>query len=178
MTLCGARLAQPPKEGDVPSVVIKPVRGRDGYVVWSTVTESPHGYGDRKKMAGLLRSGIRGETEDSHPVLARADRHGTSDFTGYGGWDHAGFIYKQAGWLPRRHLWRAAVWQCEGRVREILDLLDPCDDEDGAGHLVARKAATVNGPLTPGVRIAEAEIALAGAAIGVIRRTVEGWNRT
>lgn len=169
----------------MPSVVIKPDRDRDEYVVWSTVTESPHGYGSREQMARLLQSGIRNDTDDvvdPTAALDRADRHGSSAMGGWtaGHWGHDrwGWIYQQVGWLARKDLWQAAVWQCEGRVRDILDLLEPLEDDDEMRqHLARRKKKTVNDvPLRPGARIAEAELAMAGAALDAFKREVESWN--
>ncbi len=171
----------------MPSVVIKPARGRDEFVVWSTVTESPHGYGNRTQMAELLQAGIRdndpGDVVDPLAALDRADRNGSSAMGGWteGHWgrNEWGWIYKQVGWVQRKDLWQAAVWQCEGRVREILDLLDPLEDDDEHRRLLAkRKRKTRNGTLTPGARIAEAEIAAAGAALGALKAVVESWNRS
>jgi hypothetical protein len=124
--------------------VIKPDRGRDEYVTWSTVTESPHGYGNRAEVVGLLRDGIRRhDAEDrANPEAAvdRADGWGSSAFPkwGFGHWDDESFIYQQAGSLPRDCLWRAAVLQCEGRGRDILDLLDPFEDDEGGAWLEER----------------------------------------
>lgn len=164
----------------MPSVVIKPCRDRDEYVVWSTVTESPHGYGDRTEMAELLRGGIRRNDEQDRrnpePALARADRYGSSAHPewGEGHWGDDCWIYHQAGILRRSGLYRAAVLQCEGRERDILDLLEPFDDEDGPRILVHAKQETVNSG--DEALVAESEIALADDALAAIKREVESWN--
>ncbi len=129
----------------MPSVVIKPDRVRDEYVIWSTVTESPHGYGSRAEVIELLRGGIRrNDAEDrANPeaAVARADVWGSSAFPewGFGHWDDESFIYQQSGSLPRDCLWRASVLQCEERERDILDLLDPFEDDEGGAWLEERK---------------------------------------
>lgn len=167
----------------MPSVVIKPDRGRDEYVVWSTVTESPHAYGNRAEMLELLRNGIRGSDEDRadpEGPVRRAHHFGSSAMGGWtvGHWEDDCFIYRQAGILRRPDLHRAAVLQCEGRERDILDLLDPLEDDDDARrHLARLRDRARNGPLTPAGRIAQAEVATARAALGAIKAEVESWNR-
>ncbi len=169
----------------MPSVVIKPDRDRDRYVVWSTVTESPHGYGTRDQVVELLRDGIRRSSEDPadpYSPLDRADRNGSSAMGGWteGHWDDDFFIYMQAGVLRRKDLWTAAVWLCEGRDRDVLDLLEPLEDDgdgfSGTERLKEVKACTVNQPGS-GSPWAEDQIALAEAAVEAFRSEVEGWNR-
>ncbi len=170
----------------MPSVVIRPDREASCYVVWSTVTESPHAYGDWTQMSRLLQAGIRdndpADVVDPLSVLERADRNGSSAMgrwrMGHWGHDPHGFIYKQAGWLARADLWQAAIWQCEGRRRDILDLLEPLEDTNAfRRHLDRRKRLARNDtPLRPGARIAEAELAEAGAAVAAIKRVIGSWN--
>lgn len=130
----------------MPSVVIKPDRDRDEYVVWSTITETPHAYGDRAEMRDMLLDGVRRNDEEDRrnpdAALDRADRWGSSAFPqwGYGHWDDEGFIYQQAGWLHREDLAYAARLVCEERDREVLDLLDPFEDDEGGTHLARCKA--------------------------------------
>ncbi len=161
----------------MPSVVIKPARDRDEYVVWSTVTESPHGYGNRAQTMALLRSGIRGtDAADPDLVLRNADHWGSSARSPweFGHWDDTEVIYKQAGLLPRRRLYKAAVFQCAGRERTLLDLLTPLWDDDGVRHLARAKRQTRNSLVSTGNR-AEAEIAMAFGAVAAIKREVESW---
>ncbi len=155
----------------MPSVVIKPARDRDEYVVWSTVTESPHGFGDRAQAADLLRWGVRGDPEEPEPVLARVDTVGTSDFTGWGAWDDDGFIFKQVGWLPRPRVFEAArrMGGKACRLRYVLELVDRFDDDDGHYDEVVREYGEDAISL-------EGERKTAGLAFRQLKRTIEGWN--
>lgn len=114
------------------TIVIKPERDRDFYIGWSTITENPHWWGPRAEVTAYIAESAHPDHLDSQPErrLARADRHGTSDMSiRDGGWDDAGFIYEQRGWLPRRHL--VALCEALGRDDEpaAWDLLEPFDDD-------------------------------------------------
>lgn len=162
----------------MPSVVIKPVRDRDEYVIWSTVTESPHAFGGFEKMTALLVGGIRGGGfERSQPVLARADQYGTSDFAGWGGWGTDAFIYHQAGLLPRARMYEAACLMdgfMGGGCQEVdvLNLLDPLWDDEGGVRLEWRKRHSGDVAVS-----LEGERRTAGLATEQIAATVRGWNR-
>lgn len=165
----------------MPSVVIKTSPDEDRYVVWSTVTESPHAYGSRAEMADLLRAGIRGgdpgDRRNPEPVLARVDEHGSSDFAGCWGWDDDEFVYKRAGWLRRQDLWAAAQLQCDRRERDLLDLLQPLeDDEEDRARLAEVKAKVSNGDGPTGLRYAKDEIGMTAAALSAVAGAVEGLN--
>lgn len=120
-------------------IVIKPDRGRDFYVSWSTGAEAPVAWGGRAFMLDYLA----GEWQRDHPDIPhdrytdpsrrieRADHAGTSAVGGYawfGRWDYGGFSYEQRGVLPRRHLARACELLGEGRQSEVWDLLVPFED--------------------------------------------------
>lgn len=115
------------------TIVIKPDRGRDLYVGWSTVVEAPVWWGTREQATRwLTEAATRHPDRQNQPDvrLARADRYGTSDMSVRdGGWDDEGFVYEQRGWLPRHRL--AAL--CEALARDdepaAWDLLEPFDDE-------------------------------------------------
>ncbi len=162
----------------MPSVVIKPARDRDEYVVWSTVTESPHGHGTRAQMLNLLRAGIRGNAEpDADTVLRRADHWGSSAMGGWteGHWDDDEFIFHQAGWLHRRDLWRvASMMDGDGcPERDVLDLLTPLeDDADERNHLVR-----VTREYGDRVVSLEAERRMAGLALRQLADMVEQMGR-
>lgn len=164
----------------MPSVVIKPARDRDEYVVWSTVTESPHGYGTREQMVGLLRAGMRGSDEDrSDPEtpVRNATHWGSSADARWakGHWEDESFIYHQAGWLRRGDLFLAAQAMDGDGCREglIFDLLTPLeDDEEDREHLAYLKREY-------GDRVVslESERKMAGLAMSQIKATIESWNR-
>lgn len=133
----------------MPSVVIKPAPDLDQYVIWSTITDSPHAYGNRAEVVEMLRAGIRhGDRDDrSNPDAAidRADEWGSSAYPlwGRGHWHDDTYVYAQAGFLRRKDLWQAAGLEHAGRRREILDLLTPLDDDEGGRRLA--EARTVAG---------------------------------
>ncbi len=162
----------------MPSVVIKPVRDRDEYVVWSTVTESPHGYGNRAQMVELLRAGIRGnDAADPEEVVRNATHWGSSARGGWteGHWDDRSFIYHQAGWLHGRDLFLAAQAMDGDGCREglILDLLTPLEDDDEKRDHLARMKREY------GDRIVslESERRMAGLALAQIKETFRQMNR-
>ncbi len=161
----------------MPSVVIKPDRDRDEYVIWSTVTESPHGFGDRAQTADLLRWGVRGEPEpDADEVLRRVDANGSSAMGGYpeGLWGDDGFIYHQAGWLARSDLFAVARMMAGDGCREwgILRLLTPLEDADEEReHLEYMKRE-----YSDRIVSLEGERKLAGLAMRHLKQTIEGWN--
>ncbi len=159
----------------MPSVVIKPDRDRDEYVVWSTVTESPHGFGSRAEVVELLRDGIRRSDEDRRDPespVARADKWGSSAMPawGEGHWGDDVFIYHQAGILRRHFLGRAARLLAAGRERDVLELLEPFEDEDGPERLAEAKRRAGGGVSM------ERERAVADLALGRLKSEVESWN--
>ena len=163
----------------MPSVVIKPFRDRDEYVVWSTVTESPHGYGNRAEIVDLLRSGIRcNDVVDPEEVARNATHWGSSARGGWteGHWDDDGFIFKQIGWLPRAHLFEVArmmgaVGGC--LLRDVLAFVEPFeDDEEDREHY--DRILSEHGD---DVISLDGERKMAGLALGQIKREIESWNR-
>ncbi len=161
----------------MPSVVIKPTRDRDEYVVWSTVTESPHGYGNREQMVELLRAGIRSnDAADPEEVVRNATHWGSSardDWT-EGHWDDEEFIYHQAGRLHRRDLFLAAQAMDGDGCREgrLLDLLTPLEDDDEDREHLAHLKREYGDQIVS----LESERRMAGLALAQIKMTIEGWN--
>lgn len=163
----------------MPSVVIKPARDRDEYVVWSTVTESPHGYGNREQMVELLRAGIRGSDEDRcdpETPVRNAAHWGSSARGGWteGHWEDDFCIFKQIGMMPRANLFEAA--RRMGRpggclLWYVLELVEPFEDADGREHYdqVLREYGE-------DVISLDDERRTAGLALGQLKRTIEGWN--
>lgn len=126
----------------MPSVVIKPEAGSDTYVVWSTITESPHAYGTRQQVCAYLRLRPGWQADDlPEDRVDRADRYGSSAYPrwGFGHWGDDTFIYRQTGLLHRRDLCRAVDLAVAGRERDLLDLLEPFDDDDGPQWLAECK---------------------------------------
>jgi hypothetical protein len=112
----------------MPSYIIKPDRAEDFYVVWSTIVEAPLAFGPREYLQEL---GEEGSLRDMHypDRWARADKAGTSERSGRnGGWDDAGFIYQQQGWLPRAKLKELCALLAENENADVSHLLDPLDD--------------------------------------------------
>jgi hypothetical protein len=119
-------------------ILIKPVRDRDEYVLWSTVVEAPIACGDREEMlAELLEEWHRDHRRDVPPAglaaperrLERADRYGSSALDGFFRWDDESLIYEQRGLLARKDLYYAALLACDERDSEVWDLLTPFEDE-------------------------------------------------
>jgi hypothetical protein len=160
--------------------VIKPARDRDEYVVWSTVTESPHGYGDRAQVVELLRAGIRGSDEDRQDPetpVRNAHHWGSSARGGWteGHWDDDFFIFKQVGTLPRAHLFEAARRMARPggcQLWYVLELVEPFGDDDGREHY-----AKVLREHRDDVVSLDEERRVAGLALSQLIRTIEGWNR-
>lgn len=131
--------------------MVKPARGRDVYVLWSTFTDSPVFFGTRERvfaeLGGDVRPGVcptcRGWVSESHTPSAQlrcADEWGAS--ARRFGWDAEWFFYRMTGMLARRDLVRAVELAAEGRAGEVLDLLQPYEDapELLAGALAERDA--------------------------------------
>ncbi|MFD6565482.1 hypothetical protein [Micromonospora profundi] len=123
----------------MPSIVIKPERDRDFYVIWSTIVEAPTAWGTRAEVRGYLAEDWEerspGRTpdmlDDFDGRLDRAAVHGTSALGGFaffGRWDDEGFMYEQRGVLPRHHLTRACELLGEDRESEVWDLLEPIEE--------------------------------------------------
>lgn len=120
---------------DMPSYLVKPERDVDFYVLWSTVTESPHAWGT----AEWFRSE---ETEldgwgNRHRPLTRrlesADLNGTSALEPKGenpfyGWADDGFVYRQLGILPRANLPELCRRLDLEADPDVSDLLEPFED--------------------------------------------------
>ena len=119
----------------MPSFVVKVAPDVDQYVVWSTVTESPHAWGTRDEIAEYLTSEAGQQVHEYQPPpieerFARADLNGTSAFHGGYGWEDAGIIFEQRGWLPRARL--AGFLDSFDPDTETFDLglLEPFKEDD------------------------------------------------
>jgi hypothetical protein len=116
------------------TIVIKPDRDGDEYVLWDFEWDRPTACGTRAEMAQHLTelAGLWPVDAESLPEarLARADANGSSMIPyQWGWWDDAEFIYEQRGHLARRHLVRAVELLSEEREAEVWDLLVPFKGE-------------------------------------------------
>lgn len=118
--------------------MVKPVRDRDCYVLWSTYTDRPVFYGTRAEtfaeLGGDVRSGtcptcrqwVSGSWTPSARLRA-ADEYGSDARRGYG-WAETEFFYRQTGMLARQDLPKALDLDVAGRDDLVLDLLTPFED--------------------------------------------------
>lgn len=115
------------------SFIIKVAPDEDLYLEWSTIVEAPTAVADRAEMLKhLTTGGWRGPTEPSaaEERLARADRTGTSMLDcDFGGWDCAGEIYMQQGFLPRARMGEFARRLLADENAEPTDLLEPFEGD-------------------------------------------------
>jgi hypothetical protein len=112
----------------MPSYIVKPDRGEDFYVIWSTVVEAPLAFGDRAYLQTLTHH------ETAPERFARADERGSSAMwpstnDPYLGYSSKGMIYEQRGWLPRGNLKAACALLGEDERADIGALLEPFEDE-------------------------------------------------
>jgi hypothetical protein len=71
----------------MPSFIVKPERGIDFYVLWSTVVDAPIAWGSRQELSEA-GDGFRGDKTYAHDRFERADHNGTSMQDGsWFGWD-------------------------------------------------------------------------------------------
>ncbi len=107
--------------------VLKPERGRDLYVGWSSIVDNATWIGPRDYALKMLGRDVP-DGYDPKPGnspedrLARADENGTSALwpeTGgyYGGWDDRALKVEQRGMLPR------------GDLARFVEALDVCNEE-------------------------------------------------
>lgn len=121
----------------MPEFLIKPMRRRDEYVLWSTVVDAPTGHGNRASILAELDQRWRQEHphDDPKPGLApadrldRADRSGTSARDGSYGWNDTHLIYQGRGLLARRDLYRAAELLAKGHEAAVTQMLTHFDDD-------------------------------------------------
>ena len=110
----------------MPSYIVKAAPEQDFYVIWSTVTESPHCWGGQRAVRAWLHVHEDRPANDQ-PRWDCADATGTSSLDGFYGWDDDGFIYDQRGWLPRPRL-LAFLATFDSTTEEFdLSLLDPLE---------------------------------------------------
>lgn len=113
------------------STIVKIAPDVDQYVVWSSITDSPHMWGTRDETIEYLMEVDEKKPEYAKPEIEhrmwRADDTGTSSFIS-GGWDSAGFVVMNTGWLPRSRL--QAFLDSFDPTTETFDLslLDPFED--------------------------------------------------
>lgn len=118
-------------------ILIKTAPDTDLYVVWSTSAEGPIFVGDR--YAAVERGWREWRREHPHCVPApgygpaaeveRADETGTgAEDPAYYGWDTAGLIFAQQGWLPRGRLTDFAKAADVDDEPAMYRLLEPFED--------------------------------------------------
>jgi hypothetical protein len=119
---------------DVPHFIVKVAPDEDRYVEWSTIVDAPLGWGTRAEMVNdLVRMSEKKEEfarVEAEKRLLRADVHGSSSFISDGGWDDAGFVVEQRGWLPRARLGAFLDSFDEAHETFDYDLLDPFEDDE------------------------------------------------
>lgn len=87
----------------MPSYIVKVNRNEDRYVLWSTVTDSPHFWGTEEELMAHME--YLGQVGDGiNDRFLRADVFGTSSYGGDYSWDDSGFIFEQKGFLRRNKL--------------------------------------------------------------------------
>jgi hypothetical protein len=110
-------------------VIIKQAPDRDEYVIWCTSSERFAAAGDCAEIARDAAE-LEPERDDLDARLDHVDLRGSSMIPySEGWWEQESLIYEQRGYLPRRHLYYAALLQLDGRHAEVWDLLEPFEDE-------------------------------------------------
>lgn len=126
----------------MPSFIVKVAPDEDRYVEWSTIVDAPLGWGTRSEMVNDLVRMSEKKEEFARPEaekrLLRADIHGSSSFISDGGWDDAGFVVEQRGWLPRARLGAFLDSFDEAHETFDYDLLDPFEDDDAPSQSGSR----------------------------------------
>lgn len=118
----------------MPEIIIKPERGRDCYVIWSTIVESVTAMGDRAQTQEYLQSRpSRVQWDD--PVhgpearIRRADETGTSDMSvSEGSWNDEWLMAEQAR-LPRELLLAYAEACCADDMDSARAMTIPFDND-------------------------------------------------
>lgn len=114
-------------------VIIKQAPDRDEYILWSDFTECPVAAGTRDELLPYVEQ-VDPPRETPGGTAARfdrADRQGSSMIPySHGWWDDEALIYEQRGYLPREHLYYAALLHLDGRYAEVWDLMTPFEDQE------------------------------------------------
>ena len=117
------------------SIIVKPERDKDFYMIWSSIVDEPTGWGSRKFLLseeGHLSDGLRREE-----LFDRADERSSSSYLFPETWDEDWSLnFAQAGTIPRSRMFKLAevlskvgydeVWY---EHADVLALLDPFEDE-------------------------------------------------
>jgi len=78
----------------MPSYIIKRSPDHDEYLIWSTIVDAPTTtVGNREEVLELLAWRFPGD--DSEARLERADRQGSSAYSGQYGFEHDHFIWRE-----------------------------------------------------------------------------------
>lgn len=127
----------------MPTYIVKPVRDRDEYVVWSTIVDAPIAVGTRAELAPQLLE-MYGYQAGDPARFERADEKGTSALGNDFGWDdrYGGDVF----WLGNTH-WDPGPESYQVRRANLaayaradiaedtvtcLTLVEPYEDEDDA----------------------------------------------
>ena len=121
----------------MPSFIVKPVRDRDEYVVWSTVVDAPTAVGTRTELLPVLLEMYGYEAGDP-ARFDRADEHGTSAHGPWFGWSEDEFPLGNMHWEPgpasyqvrRANLATYARADIAEDTAACLALVEPYDDEE------------------------------------------------
>lgn len=112
------------------TVIIKATRDRDLYIQWDTVADGPVWIGTRADLETVLWQGWRAAHPHCVPEpghgptvrIGRADETGSSDTSGFGGWDCAELVV-DGRWLLSRGLlgdYTTALANGNGQFAESL----------------------------------------------------------
>lgn len=123
-----------PERPPMGEFIVKVARGRDMYLVWSSIVESVTHWGSRAELEAAYDRALPDR-------FARADTYGTSSLAHdrpYAWHDETGEIFEQRGFLPRANLTAALDrWALAGPDADIGDLLTPL----GGDYPTVRPAA-------------------------------------
>ena len=100
----------------MPRYILKPDPAEDFYVYWSTVVESPIGWGDRKTMEAEWPNEMATER------FERADATGSSSMDRFFEWGD-NWIYEQKGFVGHAQL--KTMCERKERMEPVLDLVRP-----------------------------------------------------
>lgn len=111
------------------SIIIKPDRTRDEYVVWSTIVESPLCLGTADDVVAYFAEHRRPEPEaETRDRIARADATGTSSHIGDGAFGDY-MIFEQRGTIVCSKLADLTRRLIAEDLGGAYDLCKPFDDE-------------------------------------------------
>lgn len=117
------------------TIIIKPNRDVDEYVLWSTGTDGPWFLGNREETLAELIESSREKEQYARPEslkrLDRTDENGSSELVRGDAWDpEEEFIYEQNGWIKRSDIGTLARELFEkkpGWKKRVKALLGPLE---------------------------------------------------